>query len=99
MVFILSSRWKVFNKLSFRLQVPNSPDKKENKKKRKTKHELRNELARSLVEGEVFENEELDQRADKIINHEATIPLVREYETVTRSKKKGVLNLTYIQGQ
>ena len=59
MVFILSSGRKVFNKLSFRLELRNSWVKEERKKKRKSKDELKNKLMRSLVEGTIYKSEEL----------------------------------------
>lgn len=53
----LSLGRKVFNKPSFQLQIRNKGIKEERKKKRESKDEMKNELARSLVEGEAFENE------------------------------------------
>ena len=50
-----------------------------------------------MVESEVFENKELDQRADNGTNQEEAILVVNEYETIIRSKKKGILNVAYRQ--
>ena len=40
------------------------------KKKRKSKDELKNELVRSLVEVDVYENEEWAKRPDNVTNYE-----------------------------
>ena len=40
------------------------------------------------MESDVFENEELAQRADNVTNYEEAIPVVKEYETIIRSQKK-----------
>lgn len=38
------------------------------------------------------------QRTDNVAIYEEVIPIVKEYETMVRSTKKGILNATYIQG-
>ena len=43
-----------------------------------------------LIGGEVVENEELDRTADKVANNEEVIPVLKEYKTIFRSKKKGI---------
>ena len=50
------------------------------------------------MEDDVLENEELVQRADNLTNYEEAIPVLKEYETITRSTKKDMLNIAYIQG-
>ena len=76
-VFISPSERKVFHKLSFPFQLHNSRNKNERKKKRNSKDELKNELVRSLVEVEVYENEEWAKRPDNVTNYEETIPVVK----------------------
>ena len=51
-----------------------------------------------MVKGDVVENEELIERSNKITNYKVAIPVVKEYETIIRSKKKGILNVAYRQG-
>ena len=50
------------------------------------------------MKGDVVENEELIERSNKITNYKVAIPVVKEYETIIRSKKKGILNVAYRQG-
>ena len=52
--------------------------------------DVKNELFASVVGGEVVENEDLDRRADKVANNEEFILVLKEYETIFRSKKKGI---------
>ena len=59
---------------------------------------MKSEIVRSLMERHLFENEELTQRADNVRNYEETIPIVREYETIIKSQKKGILNVAFRQG-
>ena len=60
-----------------------------------TKDEVKNELIRSLQGMDVSENEELDERAEKVTIDEETIPVVQDYEKLVRSKKKGILSVTF----
>lgn len=59
-----------------------------------TKDEVKNELIRSLQGMEVSENEELDERAEKVTIDEEGIP-VQDYEKLVRSKKKSILSVTF----
>ena len=46
-------------------------------------------LIRSLVQGDVVENEDLNEREQDVTSYEEAIPRVKQYETIIRSKKKG----------
>ena len=82
----------------FWLQIWNNANKNETKKKHKTKSEVKNELARSIQGCEVVENEELNQMAQTVTNHEQAISIVKDYELIIRSKNKGILTVGYKQG-
>lgn len=60
-----------------------------------TKDEVKNELIRSLQGMDVSENEELDERAEKVTIDKEAIPVVQDYEKLVRSKKKGILSVTF----
>ena len=60
-----------------------------------TKDEVKNELIRSLQGMDVSENEELDEQAEKVTIDEEAIPVVQDYEKLVRSKKKGILSVTF----
>lgn len=61
--------------------------------KRNIKDDVKNKLIRSLIESDVFENDQLALRADNVSNYEEVIPIVKEHETVIRLKKKSILNV------
>ena len=62
------------------------------------KDEVQSELIRSLQETDVSGNEELDQGADQTKSQEETVPVAQGYENISRSKKKGILNIEFRQG-
>ena len=43
-------------------------------------------------------NEELNQMTQSVTNHEQAISIIKDYELIIRSKKKGILNVAYRQG-
>ena len=51
-----------------------------------------------MVKGDAVENEEIIEISNKITNYKVAIPVVKEYETIISSKKKGILNVAYRQG-
>ena len=51
-----------------------------------------------MIDGEIFENEELNLRSDNVRNCEDVIPVVKEFDNIINCKKKGILNLPYEQG-
>ena len=58
------------------------------------KDEVQSELIRSLQETDVSGKEELDQTKSQ----EETVPIAQGYENISRSKKKGILNIEFRQG-
>lgn len=48
-----------------------------------------------MVEGDIFKNKELIERADNIRNYEEAIPVVKKYAAVIRFKKKEILKCVY----
>ena len=48
-------------------------NKEERKNKRKSKDEVKSEFFRSLVVGEVYKNDNLGKRADKIMNYQEAV--------------------------
>ena len=59
---------------------------------------MKNELKRSIQECGVVENEELNQMTQSVTNHEQATSIIKDYELIIRSKKKGILNVAYRQG-
>ena len=67
-------------------------------KKREGKVEVKKETFRLLLVDVVYGNDELNNRADNLTNYEEATPVIREYKTIIRSQKKGILNVVYIKG-
>ena len=59
---------------------------------------MKHDLTASLQEYEVFESEEWDRTAQSITQYKQGILVIKDYELVIRSKKKGILNVAYKQG-
>ena len=62
-------------------------------KKREGKVEVKKETFRLLLVDVVYGNDELNNRADNLTNYEEATPVIREYKTIIRSQKKGILNV------
>lgn len=62
-------------------------------KKKKINNEIIEELLKSLVDGEIVENEDFNFRSNNLRNCEDTIPVVKDFDKIIKFKKKGILNL------
>ena len=51
-----------------------------------------------IAKGDGYENEELNQKADSVRNHEKTKTKVKEYEAIIKAQKKHILNAAYRLG-
>lgn len=84
------------------LQIPNKENKEKKKKKRKTRKKRKHELVTSLIENNVLQNKQLNekkgQREKNINKFEGAISNVKEYESIIKPKKKGILNVAYRPG-
>ena len=45
------------------------------------------------------ENSSLNEKADKVQRYENAIPIVKEYKSIIKSKKKNILNIVYTKGR
>lgn len=69
------------------------------KKKRKSKNELKKELLRSLVEDEEYENDDLNNKTDNAKTYQDTIPIIKEYETITQRPNSNTESLIKVRMQ
>ena len=60
---------------------------------------MKNEILRSFLEGDRYENDELNEKADEVKNYEKVISIVKEYETTIKTQKKIILNAVHSQGR
>lgn len=69
------------------------------KKKRKSKNELKKELFRSLVEDEEYENDALNNKTGNGKTYQDTIPIIKEYETITQRPNSNTESLIKVRMQ
>ena len=50
-----------------------------------------------MIDDEVVENEVIDLRLGNVRNYKEVVPMVKEYMTIIKCKKKGILNFVYKQ--
>ena len=72
-----------------------SKTKKTEKRKEKVMIKFIEQLLKSLTDGEIVENEELNLILHNLKNCEDPIPVVKEFDKIIKCKKKIILNLAY----
>ena len=65
------------------------------KTKRLNEEEVKQQLIDSLVNNDTTETEELNERADRVKKPEDAAYIIKQYEKVLRTKKKGIMSVTY----
>ena len=51
-----------------------------------------------MVNNDIIENDELNKKADKVEKPEDTATVVKQYENIIRTKKKGIISIAYHPG-
>ena len=73
------------------------PDSK--KTKRLSKEEIKKQLLDSMIIDEVAEFEDLNKEAKETKDPEKAAEIIKRYEDIIKTKKKGIINVAYHQGQ
>ena len=60
---------------------------------------MKKELIESMVNNEVMETDELNKQADELQKPEDAADLIKQYEDIIRTKKKGIINIAFHQGK
>ena len=76
-------------------QLRSIKNKEDGKNKRKSNDKIIEQLLKSLIDGEIVENEELNLISDNLKNCEDPIPVVKEFDKIIKCKEKIILNLAY----
>lgn len=58
---------------------------------------MKDELLKSVIDGGIVENEELNLRSDNVTNCEQAISVVKEFDIIIKCTKKRMVNLGYKQ--
>ena len=69
------------------------------KAKRLSKEEIKKQLLDSMIIDEVVEFEDLNKEAEEIQDPEKAAEIIKRYEDIIKTKKKGIINVAFLQGQ
>ena len=69
------------------------------KTKRLSKEEIKKQLLESIIINEVVEPEELNNKAEEIQESEEAAEVIKQYEYIVKTKKKGIINIAYYKGR
>ena len=63
------------------------------------KEEIKKQLLESMIIDEVVEFEDLNKEAKEIQDPEKAAEIIKRYEDIIKTKKKGIINVAFHQGQ
>ena len=69
------------------------------KAKRLSQEEIRKQLLDSMIIDENFEFDYLNKEAEEMQDPEKAAEIIRQYEDIIKMKKKGIINVSFYQGQ
>ena len=69
------------------------------KTKRLTHEEVKKQLIESMVVNEVVETDELNKQVEEVQKPKDAADLIKQYENIIRTKKKGIMSIAYHQGK
>ena len=69
------------------------------KTKQLSKEEIKKQLLESIIINEVVEPEELNNKAEEIQESEEAAEVIKQYEYIIKTKKKGIINNAYYKGR
>ena len=72
----------------------------DNKKaKRLSKEEIKKKLLDSMTIDEIVEFDDLNKEAEEVQDPEKAVIIIERYENIIKTKRKGIINVAYHQGQ
>ena len=66
---------------------------------RLNKDEIKKQLIESITINNVVEIEHLNELAEKVQKPEDAADIIKQYEEIFRTKKKGIISVAYYQGK
>ena len=69
------------------------------KTKRLSQEEIKKQLLESIIINEAVESEELNIEVDEVQDPEKAAKVIQEYENIIKTKKKGIVSISYHQGR
>ena len=72
----------------------------DNKKaKRLSREEIKKKLLDSMTIGEIVKFDDLNKEAEEVQDPEKAVIIIERYENIIKTKRKGIINVAYHQGQ
>ena len=69
------------------------------KAKRVSNEEIKKQLLHSMIIDKNIEFDDLNKEAEEIQDPEKAAEIIKRYEDITKTKKKGIINVAFHQGQ
>ena len=69
------------------------------KAKRLSKEEIKKQLLDSVIIDENPEFDDLNKEAEEIQDPQKEAEIIKRYEDIIKTKKKGIINVAFLQGQ
>ena len=69
------------------------------KTKCKSREEIKKQLLDSMIIDENLEFDDLNKEAEEVQDPEKAAKIIKRYEDIIKTKKKGIINVAYHQGQ
>ena len=67
------------------------------KTKRLSKEEIKKQMLESIIINEVAESEKLNKEAEEIQQPKEAAKVIKQYEDIIKTKKKGMISIAYYQ--
>ena len=64
-----------------------------------SKEEIKKQLIDSIINNEIIETEELNDKPDKAEKPKDAVDIVKQYEDIIYTKKKNIISIVYHQGK
>ena len=64
-----------------------------------SKEKIKKQLLESIIINEVVESEELNKEAGEMQEPEKAAKIIKQYEDIIKTKKKGIISIAYYQGK
>ena len=64
-----------------------------------SKEGIKTKLLNSRIIDEVFECEDLNKEAEEVQDPERAAEIIKRYEDIIKTKRRGIINIAYHQGQ
>ena len=69
------------------------------KTKRLNKDEIKKQLIESIIINNAIEIDKLNELAEKVEKPEGATNIIKEYEEILHTKRKGIISVAYYQGK